>query len=317
MAFRVLVDQPITDAMMKILYAQGCRTTLWASRTRVTPDMADMEGFYVYGHARIDGNVMDQMPLLRVISNMGVGVDHIDLEQARARGVRVGHTPGFVDGATADMAFLLLMAIARNLHQGIDYARGPAFRHFDPSLLHGSEVHGAVLGILGLGAIGSEVARRAAGFDMTVVYHNRRRVSPALEKALDVRYASKTDLLRQADYVLLATPLTPETAGFIGQAEFRQMKSTAYLVNIARGGLVAHADLLQALNNGLIAGAALDVTEPEPLARDHPLVQHPNVIITPHLGSATRQTRHGMFMRSVENLMAGLKGQPLPNEVPA
>ncbi len=314
MRYRVLVDMPITDEMMQTLHDRGCDTTLWRPNG-TTPGISAMEGFYVYGHGLVDGAVMDQMPRLRVISNMGVGVDHIVVADARARGIHVGNTPGFVDGATADMAFLLLMAIARNLKLGVDYARGPDFQHFDPSLLHGSEVHGQTLGILGMGAIGSEVARRAGGFNMKVLYHNRHRVDAAKETALKATYVSKSALLAQADFVLLATPMTPQTARFMGYAEFKAMQSTAFVVNIARGGLVDHEGLLQALEEGQIAGAALDVTEPEPLPRDHPLVHHDRVIITPHLGSASRQTRVGMFNRSVDNLLAGLAGQPLLNEV--
>ena len=314
MSYRVLVDMPITDEMMQVLHDRGCDTTMWMPNG-TTPGISTMEGFYVYGHGLVDGVVMDQMPKLRVISNMGVGVDHIVIADARARGIHVGNTPGFVDGATADMAFLLLMAIARNLKLGVDYARGPDFQHFDPSLLHGSEVHGQTLGILGMGAIGSEVAQRAGGFNMKVLYHNRSRVDAAKETALKARYVSKSELLAQSDFVLLATPMTPQTARFMGYAEFKAMKSTAFVVNIARGGLVEHEGLLQALEEGQIAGAALDVTEPEPLPRDHPLVHHDRVIITPHLGSASRQTRVGMFNRSVDNLMAGLAGQPLLNEV--
>lgn len=316
MTYQVLVDQPITDAMLAIIHDRGCETVYWQPQG-TTPGMADMDGFFVYGHALIDGPVMDQMPRLRVISNMGVGVDHIRVADARQRGIVVGNTPGFVDGATADMAFLLLMAIARNLQQGIDYARGPEFRFFDPTLFHGTEVHGSTLGILGMGAIGSEVARRAAGFDMTVLYHNRRRVAAEREQALRASYVSREELLVRADYILLAVPLTPETEGMIGYDELKRMKPTAFLINIARGGLVRHGELLQALDDGQLAGAALDVTEPEPLARNHPLVHHPSVIITPHLGSATRQTREGMFMRTVENLMAGMQGVPLPSEVRA
>ncbi len=314
MNFAVLVDQPITDDMLQVLHDRGCHTTYW-NPAGETPGMAAIEGFYVYGHARIDGPIMDQMPLCRVISNMGVGVDHINVADAHQRGIAVGNTPGFVDGATADMAFLLVMAIARNLQKGVDYARGPEFRFFDPSLWHGFEVHGSTLGIWGMGAIGSEVARRASGFDMPVLYHNRHRVDAVREKALNATYVTRGELLAQSDFVLLCTPLTPDTEGMMGYAQFRQMKSTAFLINIARGGLVRHDELVQALEEGLLAGCALDVTEPEPLPRDHPLVHHPDVIITPHLGSASRQTREGMFMRSVDNLLAGLQGVPLPSAV--
>lgn len=314
MSYKVLVDMPIPDESMQELHDRGCETTLWMP-DGTTEGISGIEGFYVYGHGLVDGAVMDQMPKLRIISNMGVGVDHIVVADAHARGIKVGNTPGFVDGATADMAFLLLMAVARNLKQGVDYARSPEFLHFDPAILHGSEVHGQTLGILGMGAIGSEVAQRAGGFNMKVLYHNRNRIETAREETLRARYVSKSELLAQSDFVLLSTPLTPETARFMGYAEFKAMQTTAFVVNIARGGLVDHDDLVQALEEGQIAGAALDVTEPEPLPRDHPLVHHDKVIISPHLGSASWQTRIGMFNRSVDNLMAGLAGQSLLNEV--
>ena len=314
MSYKVLVDMPIPEEMMQELHDRGCETTIRVPKG-TTPGISEIEGFYVYGHGLVDGAVMDQMPKLRVISNMGVGVDHIVIADARARGIPVGNTPGFVDGATADMAFLLLMAVARNLQLGVDYARSPEFLHFDPSILHGSEVHGQTLGILGMGAIGSEVAQRAGGFNMKVLYHNRNRADADREKALKATYVSKAELLAKSDFVLLSTPMTPETSRFMGYAEFKAMQPTAFVVNIARGGLVDHDGLLQALNENQIAGAALDVTEPEPLPRDHLLVHHDRVIITPHLGSASRQTRAGMSKRSIDNLMASLAGDPLLNEV--
>lgn len=314
MKYKVLMDMPITPDLVQALNDSGCDTTLWVPDGD-TPGISEMEGFYVYGHGLIDGRTMDQMPKLRVISNMGVGVDHINVADANARGIPVGNTPGFVDGATADFAFLLLMAGARNIKAGIDYARSDEFEFFDPSILHGTEVHGQTLGILGMGAIGSEVARRALGFGMRILYHNRRRVDPAREADLKAAYVSKEELLAQSDFVLLTTPLTPETERFMDYPEFQAMRPTAWLVNIARGGLVDTEGLTRALDEELIAGAALDVTEPEPLPRDHPLVHHDRVLITPHLGSASRQTRVGMFQRSLDNLMAGLAGKPLLNEV--
>src|SRR5690606_20420252 len=262
---------------------------------------------FVYGHPKIGGALMDRMPKLRVISNFGVGVDHINLEDAAARGIAVGNTPRLVDGATADMTFALLMAAARNLIIGDRYARSPEFTFYDPNILHGYEVHGATLGIIGMGNIGKEVARRASGFDMRVLYHNRRR-DPAAEQALGVTYATLDDLLAQSDYVTLNVPMTPETRHLIGRAQLQAMKPTAFLINVARWGVVDHAALVEAWREGWIAGAALDVTEPEPLPRDQPLLTLDNVVIAPHLGSATRQTRYNMARRAVDNLLAGLAG---------
>ena len=267
-------------------------------------------GFLVYGHPHLDGDAMDKLPNLRVISNFGVGVDHIDLDAARQRNVKVGNTPGFVDHATADMTFALLMAAARNVIKGDHHARSKEFDHYDPNILHGQEVHGATLGVIGMGNIGTQVARRAAGFDMTVLYHNRHRNGIA-EAKTGAQYRSLENLLRESDFVTLNVPMTSETRNLIGREELALMKPTAVLVNVARGGVVDHEALVDALRNGTIWAAALDVTEPEPLPRDHPLLALENVVIAPHLGSATVQTRRGMAQRTVDNLLAGLRGEEL------
>ena len=278
--------------------------------------MEETVGFFVYGHALIDGPIMDRMPKLKVISNMGVGVDHIRIPDAAERGIAVGNTPGFVDGATADMAFLLMMAIARNLKKGIDYARGPEFRHFDPTLWHGREINGATLGIYGMGAIGSTVARRASGFNMHVIYHNRNRLSDTREAELNAYWVPRSGLLARVGLSCCCRCRSARRrrAAWDWRSSGR-CRNDAYLINIGRGGLVRTEELVTALDEGQLAGAALDVTEPEPLPRDHPLVEHSDVIITPHLGSATVETREGMFIRTVENLMAGMQDKPLLNQV--
>ena len=251
-----------------------------------------------------------------MISNFGVGVDHIDVSAAAERGIPVGNTPGILDGATADMAFALLLAAGRRLVEGDRFARGPDFLHYDPSYMIGRELHGSTLGIIGLGRIGEQVARRARAFDMTVLYCNRRR-RLAAEATLGVRHVAQDQLLAESDHVVLTVPLTPHTQRLIGQAELARMKPTAILVNVARGAVVDTAALTEALASRRIWAAALDVTDPEPLPRDHPLLRLDNVIITPHLGSATEQTRRRMAEISVDNLRAGLAGQPLPFRVPA
>ena len=227
------------------------------------------------------------------------------------RGIPVGNTPGILDGATADLAFALLLAVGRRVVEGDRYARGPNFLHYDPSFILGREIHDSTLGIIGMGRIGEQVARRCRGFDMTVLYHNRNR-KPAAESALGVRYASRDELLAKADYVVLNVPLTPETRGLIGREELAKMKPTASLINVVRGPVVDTAALTDALRSRRIYAAALDVTDPEPMPRDHPILALDNIIITPHLGSATVETRRHMAERSMENLFAGLAGQPLP-----
>ena len=267
-------------------------------------------GIYCYGHTLIDGALMDRLPGLKVISNHGVGVDHIDLAAASARGIPVGNTPAVLDGAVADMAFALMLAAARRLVEGDRYARHPEVTEFAPAERHGRDVYGSTLGIVGLGNIGYQIARRARGFDMRILYHNRRpRQSAATE--VGAIWVPLDQLLAESDFVVLIVPLSPETRNLIGRRELGLMKPTATLVNVARGGVVDTDALTEVLQAKQIYAAALDVTEPEPLPRDHPLLQLDNVTLTPHLGSATVQTRRRMAELSVENLLAGLEGRPL------
>lgn len=305
---RVLADLPVSPAVTELL----------AGKAELVPWSAAGQGrfdaIYTYGHPTVDAALLDCLPGVRVISNFGVGVDHIDVGEATRRGIPVGNTPGILDGAVADLAFALILAAGRRIVEGDKYARSPAFTHYDPGYILGREVHSSTLGIIGLGRIGEQVAKRARAFDMTVLYHNRRR-RPDAEQRLGVRYASKDELLAAADYVVLTTPLTPETRGLIGRPELAKMKPTAALVNISRGPVVDTAALTEALTNRVIRMAALDVTDPEPLPRDHPLLKLDSVVITPHLGSATEETRRRMAEVSVENLLAGLAGQPLPFRV--
>ncbi len=309
----VLTDAELPDEMLAMI-GQSCRVVVWQGAATAPNLLAEAEGLLTYGHPLIGPAELDRMPKLRIISNFGVGVDHLDLPAASQRRVAVGNTPGFVDHATADMTMALLLAIGRNVVTGNSYAHSPAFTNYNPSILHGHDVHGATLGIVGLGAIGKLVARRANGFEMKVIYHNRKPDLTA-EAELGVRYTSLANLLSEADFVALNVPLTPATRNMIGAEQLQQMKSTAFLINMARGAVVDHDALNQALANKLIAGAALDVTEPEPLPRNHPLLERANVIVTPHLGSAARRTRTGMYRRTVDNLLAGLSGQELPSSV--
>jgi glyoxylate reductase len=313
MPYQVLIDTQLNDEIMQMI-GDDCVTHRWQGADTDPAILAQIEGYFTYGHPKVDGAVMDQMPNLRIISNFGVGVDHINLEDAKSRKIPVGNTPNLVDGVTADMAFALLMAAARNLIIGDHYARSPEFTHYDPSILHGYEVHGSTLGIIGMGNIGTQLARRASGFDMKVLYHNRNR-RPQTEADLGVIYVSKEELLREADFVAITVPMTPETRHIVGRAELKLMKPTAVLINVARGGVLDHDALLEALQNKWIYAAAVDVTEPEPLPRDHPLLKQQNLVIAPHLGSATRQTRRQMAQRSVDNLKLGLRGEPLINRV--
>jgi glyoxylate reductase len=307
---RIIADTPL-DATIEGLLTGKVEILPWDAGREKRDDVAAL---YTYGHPLVDGRLLDRLPNLKVISNYGVGVDHIRLAEAAARGIPVGNTPGILDGATADMGFALLLAAARRLVEGDRYARSSAFTRYDPGYILGREVHGATLGIIGLGRIGQQVARRAGGFGMRVLYHNRRQNSEA-ERVLGVQYRLFADLLAEADYVMLCCPLTDATCGLINCDALARMKPTAILVNIARGPVVDTAALTEALRERRIYAAALDVTDPEPLPRDHPLLALDNVVIAPHLGSATEQTRRRMAEVSVENLLLGLAGQPLKHRV--
>jgi glyoxylate reductase len=308
---RVVADGPL-DATLSALLEGSVELLPW--NFAADRNSEQVEGLYTYGHPLVDGTLMDRLRGLKVISNYGVGVDHINLADAAARGIPVGNTPGVLEGATADLALGLLLAAARRIVEGDRYAHSPGFVRYDPGYMLGREVGGTTLGIIGLGRIGRLIARRALGFDMTVVYHNRRRRLD-VEKALGVSYAALEELLAQADHVILSVPLTDQTRGLMNRARLRLMKPTATLVNVARGPVVEPAALFEALTEGTIAAAALDVTDPEPLPRDHPLLRLENLVITPHLGSATVETRRKMAELSVANLLAGLRGDRLPHEV--
>ncbi|WP_152050045.1 2-hydroxyacid dehydrogenase [Tautonia marina] len=309
---RVAADGPLDSTVMGLL----------SDRVELLPwdatdgGMGRVDGLYTYGHPTVDAAMLDRLPGLRVVSNYGVGIDHIDLGAAMDRGIPVGNTPGVLDGATADMGFALLLATARRLVEGDRYARSAAFTRYDPGYMLGREVHGSTLGIVGMGRIGEKVARRAIGFDMTVLYHNCRP-RPQVEDELGLRYVGFEELLAASDFVVLCVPLTDRTRGLINASSLKRMKASAVLVNIARGPVVVTDDLLDALRSGTIAAAGLDVTDPEPLPRDHPLLGLENVVISPHLGSATDRTRLRMAEGSVANLIAGLAGKPLPCPVAA
>ncbi len=281
------------------------------------PDDASLArcvGLIAFSHPTADGPLMDRMPSLKIISNHGVGVDHIDVAAAKTRGIPVGNTPGCLDASTADMTMALLLSVARNVLVGDRFARGPDFTFHDPSILIGQEVTGSTLGIVGMGRIGTQVARRARGFEMTILYHNRNR-RPELESELGVRYAGFDELLGESDFVSLNCPLTTETTGLISTPQLQHMKRSAILLNMSRGPVVDTDALVTALQSGEIAAAGLDVTDPEPLPRNHPLLSLDNVIVLPHLGSASNRTRQRMMEMTVENLFAGLEGHDLPYPV--
>jgi glyoxylate reductase len=257
---------------------------------------------------------MDSAPRLRVVSNMAVGYDNIDVPAATERGILVGNTPEVLTDTTADFAFALLMAAARRIGEGVDYVRAGKWQTWGPMLLMGQDVHGATLGLIGLGRIGSGVARRAQGFDMRVLYYDVVRRED-LEQQMGIVYTDLDRLLAESDFVSLHAPLTPQTRHIINAETLRKMKRTAVLVNTARGPLVDANALHEALRDGTISAAALDVTDPEPIPLDDSLLTLPNCLIVPHIASASVATRGQMAELAARNLLAGLKGELLPTHL--
>lgn len=249
----------------------------------------------------VDAELIEACPDLRAISNYAVGTDNVDVAVATARGIPVGNTPDVLTDSTADLAVALMLAIARRLPEGERIVRTGEWRTWDPSFLLGRDLHGATAGIVGPGRIGQAVARRLDGFGCELLFAGR------------AERAELERLLAESDFVSVHSPLTDETRGLIGERELRAMKPTAYLVNTARGPIVDKLALAVALRDGWIAGAALDVTDPEPLPADDPLLDAPNLLVVPHVGSATHRTREAMADLAVDNLLAGLAGGRMPH----
>lgn len=265
-------------------------------------------GAFTTGSERVDAALLEANPQLRVVSNMAVGYNNFDVPACTARGVLCTNTPDVLTETTADFGFALMMAAARRMAESEHFLRRGDWTRWSYDMFTGSDVHGATLGILGMGRIGQAIARRGAlGFGMRVIYHNRQRLAPALETPLGAQYVDKATLLRQADHLVLVVPYSAESHHAIGAAELALMKPTATLTNVARGGIVDDAALAQALKDRRIAAAALDVFEGEP--RVHPdLLTVPNVVLTPHIASATVATRRAMANLAADNLIAALTG---------
>lgn len=268
----------------------------------------DVNGIISLLTDRIDGKLLSCAPNLTVVSNMATGYDNVDIKAASERNILVTRTPGVLSETTAEFTIALLFAAARRVAEGDRMVRAGRWKTWGPNVLLGSDVGGATLGIIGLGGIGEAVARRARALGMRVLYRSRAR-KREIEKELGIRYVSLPNLLDRSDYVSLHTPLTPETKHMIGRAQLEAMKKTAVLINTARGPLVDQSALYKALRSGRIAYAALDVTDPEPIEPDDPLLTLDNVLITPHIASASVATRSRMAMLAAENLVQALQGR--------
>lgn len=279
------------------------------TREELTAHLAQARGVVTMVTDQIDGAVMG--PELEVISQMAVGVDNIDLAAATRRGIPVGHTPGVLTETTADTAWALLAAAVRRLPEGARHVGSGQWGPWDPGLLLGGDLHDTTLGIVGLGRIGTAVARRAKGFDMRLLYTGPSR-KPLLESRLGVAFRAFEELVAEADHVVITAPLTDATHRLFDRDALARMKPGSVLVNVSRGAIVDTDALVVALENRRPGAAALDVTDPEPIPVDHPLVAAPNCLIVPHIGSASRRTRFAMAQRAAENLKAGLEGRRLP-----
>jgi len=311
---KVFVTRVIPDAGLDLLRPH-VELDIWPDE--LPPDYetlrarsAAVDGLLCLLSDRIDAALIEGSPRLKVISTMAVGFDNIDVQAATARGIPIGHTPGALTEATADFAFALLMAAARRVTEAERYVRAGRWKTWGPMLLMGQDVYGATLGIIGLGRIGQAVARRARGFDMRVIYFGGSDEDAA--RAIGAERRSLEDVLAESDFLSLHCPLTPETRGLINADALRRMKPTSILINTARGAVVDHAALYQALRDGWIAGAALDVTDPEPIPLDSPLLTLDNCVIAPHIASSTERTRARIARMAAENLLAGLRGERLP-----
>jgi glyoxylate reductase len=274
-------------------------------------EVEDADGLICLLTEKIDEEVLNKAQKLKVISNVAVGYNNIDVQTAAAKGIVVTNTPGVLTETTADLTFALLMAAARRMVESSDYLRSGEWGAWSLMQLTGQDVHGATIGIVGLGRIGEALVRRAKGFDMNVLYYNRTR-KPEKEQELGIHYAELKDLLQQSDFVCLLLPYSPEVHHLIGKKELSLMKESAILINTARGGIVDENALYHALKDGEIWAAGLDVFEQEPVPIDHPLLTLPNVVTLPHIGSASVKTRMRMAHLAAENMKNVLNGnQPI------
>jgi glyoxylate reductase len=313
---KVFVTRLIPDKGLDIV-KDACDVDLWQNelpptRGELLQHVRGVDGLLSLLTDRIDGDVMEEAgPQLKVISNFAVGYDNIDVPAATVRKIPIGNTPGVLTDATADFAFALLMAVARRIPEAERFVHEGKWKTWGPMTLLGVDVQGATLGLVGMGRIGKAVARRALGFDMRVIYYDPTEKKS--DSALKARRVDFETLLRESDFISLHTPLTPDTRHMIDAEAFSRMKPNAVLINTARGPVVDPDALYEALKEGRIFGAGLDVTDPEPLPKDSPLLTLNNIIVVPHIASASKTARDQMSWMAAQNLIAGLKGERLPN----
>ena len=313
---KILVTREVFDETLAFL-ATHCEVESNQQDAALTPEalaqkLAGREGVMCALTDRIDAQLLDRCTRLRAVANIAVGYNNIDIAACTARGVMATNTPGVLDDSTADLAWALMLGAARRLTELERRVRGGEWKGWRLKQWLGVDVHHATLGIFGMGRIGQAIARRAAGFEMKVLYHNRKRVDPGIEKRLNAAHVTKEELLRQSDFVVLQVPYSPETHHLIGAPELKLMKPSAVLINSTRGGVVDDAALVAALGNGTIRAAGLDVFENEPSLNPGFLALD-NVVLMPHIGSSTEATRRAMAMTAARNLVAVLEGGAPPN----
>jgi glyoxylate reductase len=313
---KVFVSRILPNAGLSLIKS-ACEAEVWPEPLPPPADVlrrkiADCDGLASLLTDKIDGPLLDSAPRLKVVSNFAVGFNNVDVPAATARGVAVGNTPGVLTDATADMAFCLLIGAARRLVEGHQYTLSGQWKTWEPLGHLGQDLAGRTVGIIGMGRIGYALAKRCrGGWDMNVLYHDVYASAKA-ESELQARRVDLDTLLAESDFISLHADLNEQTRGMIGREQFKKMKRTAILINTARGPLVNQKDLAEALASKTIFAAGLDVTDPEPPARDDPLLKLPNCVIAPHIASATVQTRNAMAEICAKNLIAGVTGQPLP-----
>ena len=316
----VLVTRIIPDEGLDTV-REACEVDLWEDelpppRDELLRRVAGKDGLLSLLTDTVDDELLDAAgPQLKVVSNFAVGFDNIDVPACTRRGIPAGNTPGVLTETTADLAFALMMAAARRIPESVDYVRDGNWKTWGPMLLMGVDIHGATLGIVGFGRIGREMARRGRGFGMRILYHDVHPATPEDEAELGATRVEMDDLLRESDFVTLHVNLTEETHHLIDADALNAMKATAVLVNTSRGPVVDPGALETALREGEIFAAGLDVTDPEPLPVDHPLVALPNCVVVPHIASASQVTRGKMAEMAAANLLAGLRGDRLPTPI--
>ena len=313
MKYNVVMTGKILEPAQQKL-AERCNLRIWDqaapnARETLLQWLADAEGLMIRSDLQVDEELLRHAPNLRVIAQPMVGYDNVDIDACTRHGIPYGNTPGVLVDTTAELTFALMICAARRVHEGWDFVRDGRWQQGE-SFPYGFDLHGKTLGVVGMGQIGVAVATRAKAFGMKVIYNNRRQRPD--DKELGFQYVTLDELLADADYIVVLTPLTPQSYQLFGAKEFAAMKPSAHFINVARGPVVDTMALYEALKDGQIAYAALDVTDPEPIPTGHPLLELNNILITPHIGSATLRTRIAMNMLAADNLLAGLERKPLP-----